>query len=562
MADLGRASAILAAGTTASRLLGFVKIVLLTYAIGQFSAGATSFAVANQLPNNVYVIVAGGVLNAVLVPQIVKSALHADGGRGYINKLVTLGIVILGVTTIAATLLAPLLVRISASQFGPERTGLAVAFAFWCLPQIFFYGLYTVLGEILNARNSFGPFTLAPLVNNVVAIAGIAAFLVIHGSDEHGRLGAGQWDPGMIVLIGGTATLGVAAQALILFAFWRRVGLSYRPDFQWRGVGLGTAGRLAGWTFGMLVITQLAGLVQTNVMSSVGTKDVSIAVLQNSWLVFMLPHSIVTVSIATAYFTRMSEHSAARRMGEFVQDLSGSIRTIGLLIVLAATAIIATAIPFARLFTPTAGEATVMGLVIIAYAIGLLPFSLVFLLQRAFYALDDTRTPFFFTAGYAVLFSALALLFGLTLPSPILGIAIAFATTTATTAQAFVALLLLRRRLGTLDLAHMLASGVRFAIAAVPALVVGGIAVLVLVVVGGFALSSRGAAIVTVVVVGALVALVYLGVLRMLHAPELDDALGPFLRRIRRRRSTLDDALPEPPAGTEPPPGGGSRGAE
>ena len=88
---IGRASALLASGTIVSRILGFVKVIVFAQVIGQFGQGADAFTLANQLPNTVYVIGAGGVLTAVLVPQIVRSALHHDGGTAYINKLVTMG---------------------------------------------------------------------------------------------------------------------------------------------------------------------------------------------------------------------------------------------------------------------------------------------------------------------------------------------------------------------------------------------------------------------------------------------------------------------------------------
>jgi putative peptidoglycan lipid II flippase len=536
MASIGRSSAVLASGTLVSRILGFVKVIVLTYAIGQFSIGANSFQAGNQLPNNVYVIIAGGVLNAVLVPQIVQAALHRDGGKGYINKLLTVAIVILGVTTVAATLLAPFLVQISVSNFSHDKYLLAVGFAYWCLPQIFFYGLYSVLGEILNARKSFGPFTWAPLVNNVISILGILAFIGLFGADRGGDRGFDGWTPQMVAVLGGTATLGVACQAFILFFFWRRIGLSYRPDFRWRGVGLGTAGKLAGWTFGMLLVTQAAGLVDTNVMSLATSKDASLAVLANSWLIFMLPHSIVTVSIATVYFTRMAEHGTARRFDELKSDLSSSIRTISLLIAISAAVLIVVAYPFATFFTSNHRETIDMGTVIIGYVIGLLPFSLVFLLQRTFYALHDTRTPFVFTVFQAALFSAGAIACGLLLPTSLLAVGIAVCTSISTVFQVALALILLRRRLGTLGLRRIGVSLGRYAVALVPSLVVG---ILVLLAFGGigadsFALSGTFTAIVSMVVIGAAMGVVYLGVLRLLRTPELSDALAPLLSRLRR----------------------------
>jgi hypothetical protein len=249
---VGRASALLASGTMVSRLLGFVSAAVLAQTLGNKTLGANTFALANQLPNNIYALVAGGILSAILVPQIVRAGLHHDGGQKFINRIVTLGAVVFVAAAAVATVCAPLLVRLYATQssdgsggFTSAEIGLATAFAYWCLPQILFYALYSLLGEVLNARKVFGPFTWAPVVNNVVAIAGLLAFNLIFSSHDLGDVSA--WTPGMVTLLAGSATLGVAAQAAVLFVFWRRAGLTYRPEFRWRGVGLGSVGKAAGW---------------------------------------------------------------------------------------------------------------------------------------------------------------------------------------------------------------------------------------------------------------------------------------------------------------------------
>lgn len=535
MASIGRSSAVLASGTIVSRVLGFVNIAVLIVAIGGFGRSADSFAVANQLPNNVYMIVAGGVLNAVLVPQIVRAAQHADGGRGYINKLLTLSILVLGAITVLATLLAPILVRISASQLSQSQLELATIFAYFCLPQIFFYGLYSLLGEVLNARNSFGPFTWAPVLNNVISIAGYGVFIALFGADQDGRREIASWTGSMIATIGLTATIGIAVQALVLFLFWRRVGLKFRLDFHWRGVGLRTAGRMAGWTFGMLLITQLAGLVDTNVASIASGQDASINVLSKSWLVFMLPLSIITVSIGTVYFTRMSEHGSMGRIEQLKADLSVAARTIALLIVLADGVLIVAAYPFARLFVSEWSQTQAMGTVIIAYLFGLLPISLLFLVQRTFYALGDTRTPFFFTLFQGALFSALVLVCAL-LPSSMIAAGIALATAVAGAAQLLLAVYLLRKKIGPLDSRRITVSILRYIAAGIPAVVAGWLLLVLLggTVDGGFAVSSRLTAILAMAAIGCLMAIVYLGLLRLIRSPELTDAIALVSARFSR----------------------------
>lgn len=539
---MGRASAILAAGTVVSRILGFVRAVVLTTAIGQVAAG-DAFGVGNQLPNNIYALIAGGVLSAVLVPQIVRAASHDDGGERFINRVVTLGIVIFAVVTIIATLLAPVLVRVYASGsttgrgFTPEGFSLATAFAYWCLPQIFFYALYSLLSEVLNARKVFGPFTWAPVVNNVVSVAGLVLFMVLFGAAKQNQQVA-DWDSSKVVLLGAATTLAVAAQAVILFAFWKRAGLTFRLDFHWRGVGLGATGRAASWLFGMILITQLAGIVQTRVVSMASGHGPSVLALQNSWLIFMLPHSVIAVSIATAYFTRMSGHAQSGQLVGMRDDLSASLRSIGLLIVFAAVALSVVAYPFARFFTDTGfTDVRGMGNVILAFLPGLILFSTLFVLQRVFFALGDTRTPFLLQCVQSGLFVVGAILC-MTLPSEWIGVGVAAVTSLAGSMQAVVAVVLVRRRLGGIDgrriimrhLQYLGLSLVSGAIGLALVVLLGGLDA------GGFAQSGKVAAIVTIAVSGGTMAVIYLGLLALFRNPELAAVTGTLIARFRRAR--------------------------
>ena len=538
---IGRASIALASGTIVSRLLGFVSAVVLAQTIGTVGAGADAFALANQLPNNIYAIVAGGVLSAVLVPQIVKAGLHDDGGARFVNKLVTLGVVVFLAAAVIATLAAPLLVAIYAQQAGDAGRGfdddelaLAVAFAYWCLPQVLFYALYALLGEVLNARKVFGPFTWAPALNNVVTIAGLIAFTLLFSADV---TEATAWTPAMITVLAGSATLGIAAQALVLTLFWRRAGLRYRPDFRWRGVGLRDTGRAAGWVFGMVIVTQLAGIVQANVASlSAAGDDPSLAVLRFSWLIFMLPHSVVTVSLATAYFTRMSGHARDGDLVAVRADVSESLRRILMIMVLAATGLLVVAAPFARLFGGDPEVVDAMALVISAYVLGLIPFTVLFVVQRVFYALGDTRTPFLIQVVQALVFVAGALLVSMA-PTAFIAIGLALVTSFAGTVQCLLGIALLRRRMsgiGARAIVHRLG---QYALASIPAALAG---VLLAWALGaydpeGAARSSELAAAASMGLIALVMTGVYGGILALLRLPELDDITQPILRRLRRR---------------------------
>jgi putative peptidoglycan lipid II flippase len=533
---VGRASAILASGTLVSRLLGFLKVIVFANIIGQIGNVPDAFTVANQLPNTVYTIVAGGVLTAVLVPQIVRAALHDDGGTAYINKLVTLALSILAVTTLVATLLAPLITRFIALGFSPEQLSLAIGFAYWCLPQIFFYGLYTVLGEVLNARKSFGPFTWVPVLNNVISIGGLLLFGLWFGVDPNAERLPVDFTPGMTALLAGSATLGVVLQAVVLYFFWRRIGLRYRPDFKFRGVGLGTAGKMASWTFGMLLLTTAAGVVETQVVSQASGEGASATVMSTAWLIFMLPHSIITVSVATAYFTRMSEHASRDDTDKLRTDASSAIRGTTLLIVLASAVIMVCAYPFARVFGEAGFEQVqAIGNVIIAFLLGLVAFCVLFVVQRTFYALGDTRTPFFFTLFQVVLVITGVLGCAL-LPPEWIAFGIALVVTVSGILQAILAAWLLRRRLGGIDGRRILRSLVKYFVAVLLP-VAAGVGVLIALggtTAGGFAVSGILPAILSMAVIGSVMAALYFALLLLMRSSELHGFLAPLTARFRR----------------------------
>jgi putative peptidoglycan lipid II flippase len=537
---------IMASGTIVSRILGFVRAVMLALTIGVTTNAADAFGVANQLPNNVYAIIVGGVLNAVLVPQIVRARSHKDGGQGYIDRLLTLIITMFFAVTVLATAFAPLLVSLYTAGWSSDQLALATAFAYWCLPQLFFYGLYSLLGEVLNARSAFGPFMWAPVLNNLVAIAGLGAFIAIFGADPTGFRVVSMWGPGDIALLAGSATLGVAAQALILFAFWKRIGLKFKLNFEWRGVGLRPAMKAATWTLGMVLVTQIGGLVQTIIASKAASAretnaDPSIAIASVAassiaWLIFMLPHSIATVSIATASFTKISTHAAAKKFKELKADLGSSLRAILAISAIATAALMVLAYPIARVFVGEYPSTIALGNVLVAMMFGLIPFSVVFMLQRAFYALEDTKTPFVFTVVQIALFIAGAVTVSFTVPAQWLVAAMALVNSLSITVQAIIAYRVLGNRIGAFESLKLPSTLLSMILAAALA---GGVGILTLNLLGGwvgagFALKTVLGAIVSSGVVGLVMVAVYAAVLKFLNVPEADTALKALKGIIRR----------------------------
>jgi putative peptidoglycan lipid II flippase len=529
VSGIGRASVVIGAGTVVSRLTGFLRAAVLVAVVGSVgSRAADAFGTANQLPNNIYAIISTGILTAVVVPQIVKAASHPDEGRAFISKLMTLGVVVLLVAAVLATLAAPWLVQLYAPDYTPEQLALTTTFAYWCLPQILFYGMYALLGETLNARRVFGPFTWAPIINNLVSIAGFSVFIVIFGGP---LTSVAAWTPAMIALLAGTATFGIVVQAVILLFFWRRAGLHLRPDFAWRGVGLNHIGRLAGWTFLMVVAGQLAGLVQSRVLSGASGEGPAAFAAGNAWLLFMLPYSIIVLSIGTPYFTQLSEHAAAGRDDDVRADVGRSIRTLGLFVVVATAALAVASVPASRIFTDNGADAVAAAWVLVCYLVGLVPLAVLFVIQRTFYAYDDTRTPFFFTLLQCVLVVATAVAASATLPAEYLAAGVALGQSLSSLVQVVLATWLLQRRLGGLRIGSWMLSLGRFALSAVPAGAAGWYTFVLLGGINGWTVSGPLLGALGAGIIGTVVLAVYFLALTLLRAPELDAARA-ILRRL------------------------------
>jgi putative peptidoglycan lipid II flippase len=240
--SVSKASRVMAMGTIASRVTGLVRTTLFVSALGTLGL-ADAFNIGNNLPNMVSMIVIGGAVNAIFVPQLVRAIKDdADGGQGFIDRLLTMTIVFLGGLTLLAVVAAPQLVSVYASSMTGAQREDAIMFARYCLPQILFYGLTVMLGQILNAKDSFGPVMWTPVLANVVQIATIGSYIWIVGSVGN--------TPGTITgseqaLLGVGTTVSIVLQALTLTPYLRQVGVRYRPRFDWRGTGLGKSLTLA-----------------------------------------------------------------------------------------------------------------------------------------------------------------------------------------------------------------------------------------------------------------------------------------------------------------------------
>jgi len=399
-----RSAAVMAAGTVLSRLLGFVRIALLAAAIGTALRGDI-FTAANTIPNSLYILLAGGVFNTVLVPQLVRAIKnHDDGGQDFTNRLLTFGFVVLAVVTVGCVLLAPAIAELYLPKelHDPSRAAEKanmIMFVRLCLPQIFFYGAFVLVGQVLNARRRFGPMMWAPIANNIVACASIVVFLLIYRVGDNPP----TYSHGEELLLGLGHTIGIAVQLLVLLPYLRASGHSYRPKFGLRGTGLGHTARLGIWTVLFVAVNQVTLVVVTQLAiagSASGDPGAKAGLFAYStaMLIILVPHGIVTVSLATAALPQMSALAADGDTAEVAQMSARSIRQTLAIVVPAAAAMIAFAYPIVTIiagYGSGKNNLTLMSYTLMTLALGIVPFTVQYFQLRTFYAFEDTRTPFF-----------------------------------------------------------------------------------------------------------------------------------------------------------------------
>ena len=400
--SLGGATAIMASGTLVSRLLGFARIALLTAAVGVNAFGANAYDVANRIPNALYAVLAAGVFNSVLVPQIVKAFRRADGKRT-VDRIVTLGLAFSLAITVLFTIAAPFMVRMySSSEWTQDQRDLATAFAILVIPQLFFYAAYTILGEVLNAREQFGPYMWAPALNNVIGIAGLVVYLGIYGSWSQGADNAAGWTPGRIAWIAVPATIAMAAQAGILM--WPLLRGGYRPKFVWRGPKgeLATVRVIAAWALAAVIVEQVGLALAVKVASAADPKGLDPAIAGNAayfyaLLIYLLPHSLVTVSLLTALNTSMAKSHAAGDIEGVRSDVARGLRITATFTFFATAGLIVLAPWLVRLVMPKVSLVQVHSVtpVLVALALGMVPLGAMVLVKRTYFVLEDARGIFF-----------------------------------------------------------------------------------------------------------------------------------------------------------------------
>ncbi|MEV7857866.1 murein biosynthesis integral membrane protein MurJ [Streptomyces hirsutus] len=480
-----KSSAVMAAGTMVSRLTGFIRSALIVSALGLGLLG-DSFQVAYQLPTMIYILTVGGGLNSVFVPQLVRAMKDdADGGIAYANRLLTLVMVALAALTAAAWLGAPLLVRALSNPVAsdPGANEVAVTFTRYFLPSIFFMGVHVVMGQILNARGRFGAMMWTPVLNNIVIIVTLGTFIYVYGTAANSQMTVTSIPPEGQRLLGIGVLLGLVVQALAMIPYLRETGFRIRLRFDWKGHGLGKAAMLAKWTILFVLANQAGALVVTQLSTAAGldsdVQGTGFAAYANAQLIWGLPQAIITVSLMAALLPRISRSAAEDDGGAVRDDISQGLRTTAVAIVPIAFGFIALGIPMCTLIFGSSGtsEATNMGYMLMAFGLGLIPYSVQYVVLRAFYAYEDTRTPFYNTVIVAAVNAVASAACYFVLPARWAVVGMAASYGVAYAAGVGIAWRRLRTKLGgDLDGARVLRTYARLCIASVPAALLAGAA--------------------------------------------------------------------------------------
>ncbi|MFD5326187.1 murein biosynthesis integral membrane protein MurJ [Streptomyces sp. NPDC127092] len=535
-----KSSAVMAAGTLVSRLTGFVRSLVITGALGAALLGDT-FTVAYTLPTMIYILTVGGGLNSVFVPQLVRSMKNDDdGGEAYANRLLTLVMVALGAIVAIAVFAAPLLIRLMSNTIADDAAAnsVAVTFARYCLPTIFFMGVHVVMGQILNARGKFGAMMWTPVLNNIVMIATFGLFIWVYGTSAESHMGVQTIPDEGIRLLGVGTLLGLAVQALAMIPYLRETGFRFRPRFDWKGHGLGKTVRLAKWTVlfvlanqaGVLVVTQLA----TAAGEESGKNGAGFLAYSNAQLIWGMPQAIITVSVMAALLPRISRAASDDDPGAVRDDISQGLRNSAVAIVPVSFAFLALGVPMCTLLYASSGveAAQGMGFILMAFGLGLIPYSVQYVVLRGFYAYEDTRTPFYNTVIVAAVNAAASAVCYVVLPAQWAVVGMAGSYGLAYAVGVGVAWRRLRNRLGgDLDGAHVLRTYARLCLASLPAAIVAGAAGF-----GLLKLLGEGAlgSLVALLVGSAVLLGVFFVAARRMRIAELNSMVGMVRGRLGR----------------------------
>ncbi len=527
-------SAIMAIGSLVSRVIGFVRNALIGMALG--AGVGDAYTSAQFLPNQIYELLLGGILSSVLIPLLVRRRkADSDGGQAFTQKLLTFAVVSLGLATLLVVAAAPVITAIQASdENSTAYQDLVTDFAYLILPIIFFTGLSALIGAVLNVRGHFAAPMWAPILNNLVVIATAGVFLLVFG---RGDLTVENISAAQIALIGGGTLAGMVVQALGLLPALRKVGFRWKFSWDPRSLGLGEIGRLAGWMLCYVAANQVAVFVMVKILNRVaGQGSASVLAFNNVFLLTMMAHGIIGVSVMTALLPKMSAAAAEGRYADVSADLMRGIK-------LTVAALAPISVVYAVLGGPIAvmlfeggnythAAALDTGTVLTVAAFAVIPLSVSYLCTYAFYSLQGNKTVALINLPVVVVRIAAYLGLATLLSKSLLAAGMTAGNAISYVVSAVISLAVLRRKIGRLNLGSVANALFRVAIAAAVAAALGYLVTRLLP--GAGKPDGRVEALIQLVVGGAVILVAYLVTAIVLRVQEVSQVVGMVRRKIGR----------------------------
>ncbi len=536
---MGRATAILAFGTFASRLTGFVRVLVIGYVLG-IGVLSDAFNYANGVPNIIYDLLLGGILSATLIPVFVEQLNEDDpreASRSISAVLTTISVALVAVSALLY-LAAPLVIRfyliLSPTSTGAQEKALATQLLRYFAPQVFFLGATVASTALLNARRRFTAAAVSPVLNNLVAIAALLATKVVadHVLSQKGltpsqTLEHFSRDTRAVLVLGLGTTLGYVIQLLAQLPAMHRLGLRLRPVWHPGHPAVRRVAGLSSWLIGVVLANQASLALVMILAAKTGG---GVTAYQFSYQFFQLPYALIAVSVASAIMPDLSERWSARdRVGFERQFVTGLRVTLAVLVPVSLVYMVVAG-PFIQLAIHhgAVGQsgAHLLTRTLVYFLAGLPGFSAFFLLMRAFQAMQDARTMFrvYVLENLLTVVAAPGLSYALGVP----GLALAWAG--PYTVASIYAVILLRRRVGSLGgwltmralFRIVLASAVSAAVAVALGLLLPS---------GG----SDATALTRLVVEAGAATVVYVYLARVLHIRELRPVLAMAGRLTGRR---------------------------
>lgn len=447
-----RNTAVMSVGTALSRVTGFLRLSAMAYALGIAETRlADAYNIANITPNIVYELALGGILSSVFVPVFVQSlqSRGRDAAWDVARRVLSIAAVSLSIICVLGIVLAPWIIRLYTVGV-PEGQRqvvqeLASFFLRWFMPQIVFYGIGAVATGLLNAHRRFAVPMFAPILNNLIVVA---TFLTFAAMSHPGQTVLATGPQKLVLAIG--TTLGVVAMTVALWPSLRKLGFRFRWRPGWRDEAVVRIAHLAKWVVVYVVANQLGYLVVLILAARVKGGYTAYAA---AFMLFQLPHAIFVVSVFTALLPAMSSRWVDGDRQAFRELLARGIRWTAVIVVPAALGYLVLAVPIVRLLlqhgvTGPRSTDLVAG-ILVFFSLGLFSFSTFQLLLRAYYSMQDTRTPALVNIAAVGLNVLVDLLFVLALGMGVKGLALGHAT--AYTFGSIALLAMIRRRLGGLD---------------------------------------------------------------------------------------------------------------